>query len=52
MRKIKISDGTLELRDEVDGFFEKTVTPFGTGAKIDCSKDHIGKRAYVVVTKK
>lgn len=49
MRKITIDNGTLVLTDEVVGFFKKTVTKFGTGAKIDCSKEHLGKTVYVVV---
>jgi len=49
MRKITIEKGTLVLTDEVVGFFKKKVTKFGTGAKIDCSKEHLGKTVYVVV---
>ncbi len=30
-------------------FFEKEVTPHGTGAKIPCSSKYIGKKAYVVI---
>ncbi|MBU7033249.1 MAG: DUF2080 family transposase-associated protein [Theionarchaea archaeon] len=39
------------LEDEVIGFLEKRVTPFGTGAKIDCPKEYLGKRVYVLVCK-
>ncbi len=43
----------LELVDNnVETFFEKTVTPFGTGAKIDCLKEYIGRKAYVIIRKK
>ncbi|MBI4896529.1 MAG: DUF2080 family transposase-associated protein, partial [Candidatus Aenigmarchaeota archaeon] len=38
--------------DKAEVVFEKTVTSFGTGAKIDCPKEHIGKRAYVIIQKK
>lgn len=31
------------------GFFEKTISEFGNGAKIDAPKEHIGKRVYVVI---
>ena len=52
MRKIILNKGTLVLQeDEVLGFIEKRVTRFGTSAKVDCPKEHIGKRAYVVVCK-
>ena len=49
MRKIEIQNGRLTLTDDVIGFFEKKVTRFGTGAKIDCPKEHLGKTVYVVV---
>ncbi len=43
----------MELVDEdVDSFFEKTVTTFGSGAKIDCPKEHLGKKVYVIVRKR
>ena len=52
MRKITISRGRLVLREEqILGFIEKTVTRFGNGAKVDCPKEYIGKRAYIVVCK-
>ena len=49
MRKVKIKTGNLILTDEVVGFFKKTVTKFGTGAKVDCPKEYLGKTVYVVV---
>ena len=49
MRKIKIETGTLTLTENVIGFFQKTVTRFGTGAKIDCPKEYLNKTVYVVV---
>jgi putative transposon-encoded protein len=38
MRKIEIEKGKLILTEGVIGFFQKSVTKFGTGAKIDCPK--------------
>lgn len=38
------------MTEEVIGFFQKTVTKFGTGAKIDCPKEYLGKTVYVVVS--
>ena len=49
MRKIEIQNRSLSLTDEVIGFFEKEVTKFGTGAKIDCPKEYLGRKVYVVV---
>jgi len=36
---------------EVIGFLEKKVTPYGTGAKVDCLKEYIGSTAYVIICK-
>ncbi len=37
--KIDLKRERLHLQDEIDGFFEKVVTKFGNGAKIDCPKE-------------
>jgi len=49
MRIIKLHKRNLVISDEVDILFEKKVTKFGTGAKIDCPKEHIGKTVYVLI---
>ncbi len=51
MRKLTVTKDKLELKDEIEVVFEKTVTKFGSGAKIDCSKQHLGKQVYVIVRK-
>jgi putative transposon-encoded protein len=49
-RRIVLSRGKLVLReDDVLGFIEKRVTRFGNGAKVDCPKEFLGKRVYLVV---
>ena len=50
-RKIKIVNNKIGLGDDLELIFEKTITPFGTGAKIDAPKEHIGKKVYVLVRK-
>jgi len=49
MRKIKIINEKLTLQDDIKAVMEKTVTKFGTGAKIDCPKEYIGKKAYILI---
>ena len=51
MRRIEIEKGKgkIVLTEGVIGFFQKTVTKFGTGAKIDCPKECLNKTVYVVV---
>jgi putative transposon-encoded protein len=51
MRRIQIKRDRLVLTDGILGFFEKVVTPFGTGAKIDCPKEFLGRRVYVIIRK-
>ena len=50
MKEIRIKNNKLILRDDsIIDFFEKEVTPHGTGAKIPCSSKYIGKKAYVII---
>lgn len=50
MRVITLEQGKLQLQeDEILGFIEKRVTPFGNSAKVDCPKKYIGKRVYLIV---
>lgn len=49
MRKVKVRDKTeLKVRGIV-GFMERVVTPFGNGAKVDCPKEFLGKRVYLII---
>ena len=53
MRIIKLNKGKLFLKeDEVEGFLERVVTPIGTSAKADVPRRYLGKRVYVIVTRK
>lgn len=45
-------DSRLSLVDtNIETFFEKTVTKFGSGAKIDCPKEYLGRKVYVIIRK-
>jgi len=49
-RKVKFKV-TSELRLKgIVGFLRRRVTPYGTGAKVDCLKEFLGKTAYIVIT--
>jgi putative transposon-encoded protein len=50
-KSIKVEKGKLNLKDDVVMIFEKTITKFGTGAKIDAPKEFIGKKVYVLIRK-
>jgi putative transposon-encoded protein len=49
MRTVKFHKGKLTLTDDIILFFEKRVTKFGNGAKVDCPKEFLGKRVYLMV---
>lgn len=49
MKKIKIRTlNELSIKN-IQGYFKRKITKFGTGAKIDAPKEYLGKRAIVVV---
>lgn len=51
-RKITaITGGKITIEDNAEEIFEKTITPYGNGAKIDSQKKFIGKRAIIIILK-
>lgn len=46
-----VAGGKIKIEDEVEEIFERKVTPYGNGAKIDAQKKQIGKRVYVILLK-
>ena len=49
-KKVKF-ETTNELTVKgIVGFVKRKVTPHGTGAKVTCSKEHLGKTAYLIIT--
>lgn len=51
MRRIQLLDKNLNIKDEIEVLFEKKVTKFGSGAKIDCPKEYLNKKVYILVRK-
>jgi putative transposon-encoded protein len=49
MRRRPAKEAVKLTIEGVEGFFEKTVTKFGTGAKIDCPKQYLGRNVFVAV---
>ena len=47
MRTLKIFQNKLTMKDNIETIFEKKVTKFGNGAKIDCPKQYLDKKVYV-----
>ena len=46
-RKIKLEKGKLNVQDEIEAIYEKSITKFGTGAKVDAPKEFLGKKVYI-----
>ncbi len=51
MRKVEVKRRAFRFEDEIDMIIEKRVTKFGAGAKLDCAKEFIGRRAYILISK-
>ncbi len=51
MRKIKTTITNQISVKNIKGYFERAVNKFGTGAKIDAPKEHLGKKVIVLVCK-
>ncbi len=49
MKVIKLNPQTELKVKNIRGFLKRKVTPFGTSAKVDCPKEHLGKDVYLVI---
>ncbi|MHB1887435.1 MAG: DUF2080 family transposase-associated protein [Acidimicrobiales bacterium] len=47
-----MTERTAVSVEGVEGFFEKIVTKFGSGAKIDCPKQYLGRAVYVIIRRR
>ena len=52
MRKIQTTISNEIKVENIKGYFERKVTKFGTGAKIDCPKEYLCCEVVVIVKKK
>ena len=48
---VAVTGGKISITDTVLEIYEKKVTPYGNGAKIDAQKKDIGRRAYIIILK-
>ena len=49
---MKLKQGTIEFQDKFEVIIDKTVTKFGTGAKVDCPKEYLGRKVYLLIRSK
>ena len=46
-----MQDKKLHLTDDIEAIYEKTITKYGTGAKVDAPKNFLGRKVYVLIRK-
>lgn len=51
MRKVPLNMTNKIEVNNIEGYFEKIVTKFGTGAKVDIPKEYLGKKVFILVSK-
>ncbi len=49
MAKIKLKPKSELRLSNIKGFIEGVATRFGTGAKVGCPKEFLGKKVYLVI---
>ena len=52
MKQIKTTISNEIKVKNICAYFEKSVTLFGNGAKIDCPKEYLGEEVIILVKKK
>ncbi|MCI4324182.1 MAG: DUF2080 family transposase-associated protein [Thermoplasmata archaeon] len=49
-RVVKLELNTKLTVEGIVGYVRRPVVPHGTGAKVTCPKEYLGKTAYLVIT--
>jgi putative transposon-encoded protein len=49
-KKVDFQPATKIEVSGVIGFMKRVVTAYGTGAKVTCPKEYLGKTVYLVIT--
>ena len=47
MRRIVMQEKKFHLTDDIDFVYEKAITKYGTGAKIDAPKEFLDRKSVV-----
>ena len=51
MNKVKIKETTEITIKGIYGFIERKFTEFGSGANVDCPKEFLGRKVYLIITR-
>lgn len=49
MKKVRVEATSRLAVENIEGFLQRTVTRFGNSAKVDCPKEYLGRRVYLVI---
>lgn len=49
MKRVDLNTKKKIVVDGIVGYMERKVTKFGTGAKVDCPKEYLGRTVYLVI---
>lgn len=49
MRKVVVEKKTKISVEGIEGFIKRKVTKFGSGAKVDCPKEFLGREVYLII---
>jgi len=49
MKKVEFEMKTRLQLTNIRGYLKRTVTRFGSGAKVDCPKEYLGQTVYLVI---
>lgn len=47
-----VKGGMIKIEDKVEEIYERKITRYGNGAKIDAQKKYLGRKAFVIILKK
>ena len=51
VNKDKVVEANEITLRNIQAYMERVVTKFGSGAKVDCPKEFLGKKAYLIIEK-
>ncbi len=51
MKKVQVVETNEITVKNIQAYMERVVTKFGSGAKVDCPKEFLGKKAYLIIEK-
>ena len=49
VRRVRVNATTEITVKGIQGFIKRTVIKFGSGAKVDCPKEYLGRNAYLII---